>query len=738
MEHHLNHHHQLVPLNSSNESHVESSPSISSSPTPPVSAPSSTIIVSNGNSSPIIDHSSSPGKNDSSRSSPLVTKTESAIELTIQRIQSVNEQHQQQQQGVLVVHSGTNGNNSNNIGDTEQNTLRTKPSTESNMVHDENESCSPPSSSSTTTNGNVDGNTNSTSTSTVTTSSTTTTGTNASGGGGGGSIHHQDLQQQGNKSPHTHVITEAPRTATATVANVNTGLVVEHKTSNVIHHESSSNIKLNSHSPTHSPQSQSQQPQQQQSMVVPVVHQGSPETMTGSGNSNGSGTIITIQELTHAQVINDQLNNNNNNNNGWHQRSATLPTNNRASSYGGGHRLSHDDRNEDHEQVSSPTSQQHSTHSIMESNSPRFYQPVTQSIHHSNGTHSTNNNGTNNGTYQNGSSPTNQSGANHQMTLLLNSTTGHHHHQTNQGTPSPQMWNNAQTTYMTTQGSISPTQVQFGDTVELINRQQLLGNLTWNGNAQQATVSVPNWGQSGILQFDGQTNYSTVMSSTAVGANQLDNLRMANANQLTQYESDFYENTPRECVNCSTAATPLWRRDISGNYLCNACGLFSRSNGMHRSPSRQPKKSNNNRRAGLTCSNCKTATTTLWRRNNQGEPVCNACGLYYKLHNVNRPLSMKKEGIQTRKRKPKASGNGGGGSISSQPIVSNDGLQSSNSPMAKASMNCHVSLEMAELKTLIGDKRQHDRVMIPTAIIEMKNINKSTLGISNSSKIREN
>jgi hypothetical protein len=26
--------------------------------------------------------------------------------------------------------------------------------------------------------------------------------------------------------------------------------------------------------------------------------------------------------------------------------------------------------------------------------------------------------------------------------------------------------------------------------------------------------------------------------------------------------------------------------------------------------------------------------TTLWRRNHNGEPVCNACGLYYKLHNV--------------------------------------------------------------------------------------------------------
>jgi hypothetical protein len=32
-----------------------------------------------------------------------------------------------------------------------------------------------------------------------------------------------------------------------------------------------------------------------------------------------------------------------------------------------------------------------------------------------------------------------------------------------------------------------------------------------------------------------------------------------------------------------------------------------------------------------------TTSTTLWRRNGQGEPVCNACGLYYKLHKVSVP-----------------------------------------------------------------------------------------------------
>ena len=54
---------------------------------------------------------------------------------------------------------------------------------------------------------------------------------------------------------------------------------------------------------------------------------------------------------------------------------------------------------------------------------------------------------------------------------------------------------------------------------------------------------------------------------------------------------------------------------------------------------------------GTKCANCNTTVTPLWRRNANGEKVCNSCGLYKKLHNIARPSHMRKDRITTRNRK---------------------------------------------------------------------------------------
>lgn len=67
------------------------------------------------------------------------------------------------------------------------------------------------------------------------------------------------------------------------------------------------------------------------------------------------------------------------------------------------------------------------------------------------------------------------------------------------------------------------------------------------------------------------------------------------------------------------------------------------------SPDPQPKKEPE-KSTPVQCTNCRTRTTPLWRRNPEGQPLCNACGLFLKLHGVVRPLSLKTDVIKKRQR----------------------------------------------------------------------------------------
>lgn len=50
------------------------------------------------------------------------------------------------------------------------------------------------------------------------------------------------------------------------------------------------------------------------------------------------------------------------------------------------------------------------------------------------------------------------------------------------------------------------------------------------------------------------------------------------------------------------------------------------------------------------CQNCQTSTTPLWRRDEMGSVLCNACGLFLKLHGRPRPISLKTDVIKSRNR----------------------------------------------------------------------------------------
>ncbi|KAL7638244.1 UNVERIFIED_CONTAM: hypothetical protein RMT77_010808 [Armadillidium vulgare] len=206
--------------------------------------------------------------------------------------------------------------------------------------------------------------------------------------------------------------------------------------------------------------------------------------------------------------------------------------------------------------------------------------------------------------------------------------------------PSPSMWQNPHAAPPPLTSTQSPTDQTFTSSLGLNSPRE------------------GSYLQSGMQPLQGSINPYTAQAYAQMNSTvwRYDSMGFQD---LSHYPgSDFMES--RECVNCGAVQTPLWRRDPTGHYLCNACGLYTKMNGMNRPHMLKHTRrldglalQTSSRRMGLICSNCGTTTTTLWRRNNEGDPVCNACGLYFKLHGIHRPIQMRKDSIQCRKRKPK-------------------------------------------------------------------------------------
>ncbi|ORY81915.1 hypothetical protein BCR37DRAFT_387412 [Protomyces lactucae-debilis] len=120
----------------------------------------------------------------------------------------------------------------------------------------------------------------------------------------------------------------------------------------------------------------------------------------------------------------------------------------------------------------------------------------------------------------------------------------------------------------------------------------------------------------------------------------------------TRVSSD--EEPLTQCHNCGVTKTPLWRRTPCKRHsLCNACGLYLKQYNHDRPLNRVQRQLTTKIEEGTTptvCTNCSGTQTSLWRKDENGAIVCNACGLYSKLHGKARPVGMRKEKVSRRKR----------------------------------------------------------------------------------------
>lgn len=177
----------------------------------------------------------------------------------------------------------------------------------------------------------------------------------------------------------------------------------------------------------------------------------------------------------------------------------------------------------------------------------------------------------------------------------------------------------------------------------------LLPNMT-SFSASSSSTSLNSIPSSGNI-FD--TNPSTTTTSYFSDAEQ--NVTGSTASNLNSTAKLRKKYTSTSTIASAKSKNPK-RNSVSSSSKTGISSSNSSSKPVNnnRKSESEPRKKRNSSSSmanpNIECSNCHTKTTPLWRKTPTGLPLCNACGLFLKLHGIVRPLSLKTDVIKKRQR----------------------------------------------------------------------------------------
>ncbi|KAG7195423.1 uncharacterized protein KQ657_003182 [Scheffersomyces spartinae] len=143
------------------------------------------------------------------------------------------------------------------------------------------------------------------------------------------------------------------------------------------------------------------------------------------------------------------------------------------------------------------------------------------------------------------------------------------------------------------------------------------------------------------------TGPSTLQSGTSGSSSMSIKLKKEPISLVTQVQiNDFNHNPPKALSSDSPNKNSIPQTQPNKQHTSNLTSSLKKE---PTAPSNNTATSVSTPNAKATvCFNCGTQKTPLWRKDPLGNTLCNACGLFLKLHGTTRPLSLKTDVIKKR------------------------------------------------------------------------------------------